>query len=310
MDKIRVLITGAGGMLGKDVVEVLSAHSSMEVHAVIRNRALNIENVNIYQLDLTDSQGLRSLLGIVKPHVIVHVAALVDLDQCEQNLSLARSIHAGATSVLVEFGRGSSRVIYISTDSVFDGVTGNYSENDVPNPVNAYTQTKLEGERVTLEAASRNSVLRANIYGFHFPPGNSLAEWAIRELKCKNQIFGFQDVFFNPLYTRQYAEIICADFVKVERYGIWHLGCDNHVSKYTFLVELANEFGFDQSFLVKSNLSSMKFKVPRPRKTALNTSKYRKATGRSMSLELGLKRLKLDILNHGAVDISRTQAMT
>jgi dTDP-4-dehydrorhamnose reductase len=289
---MKVLVTGHTGMLGKEIVNVLLKVKGLELVGISRHsiEALPYQQIeqDFYNLDSTNS-----ILNKIKPDVIIHAAALVNLKSCEENLHLADAIHVETTRILSSYYPKKTRFIYISTDSVFDGEKGNYTESDLPSPLNYYSKSKLEGEKVALRYNSNSVVLRTNIYGTHSPSGNSLLEWALNELKGKNDIVGFSDVIFNPLSTKQCAEIInyfiCHPFS-----GILNLGVKKGISKYDFLCKVCDIWNFDQSLIKKGLCSDLNLKPVRPLNTTLELSKLFSIYNNELSLTLGLKGLKDD----------------
>lgn len=283
-------------MLGKDICVELSA--GKDLHTIAFSRVVNKQTKADEAVtgDLTDPESLRRILERLDPDIIIHCAALVDLEECERHRKMAYDLHVRASRVLASHRDGRVRLIYISTDSVFDGVRGNYAENDVPRPVNYYAATKFQGELACQEVNTGTTVLRLNIYGFHTPKGKSLAEWAINNLSAQKEIFGFEDVRFNPLYTRQAAKILYQHFLDKEQAGVWHLGSDRFLSKYEFLIELAGAFGFAPSQIRPSSIERMPAGVRRPRNTTLNTAKVAARIGTLPTLVTGLSELHRDYL--------------
>jgi dTDP-4-dehydrorhamnose reductase len=289
----KILVVGSGGMLGKDVVACFEK-DGYEVFGISRDVEGNNMSDHILLGDITKKTFISDALAKIKPDVIVNCAAIVNVDACENNKKLAQDVHVGATRNLAE--HKGAKFIYISTDSVYDGQRGNYKEEDQTNPVNYYATTKLEGELACLNANPKAIVLRTNIYGFHLPLGKSLAEWAIDSLSRQIPIKGFTDTFFNPLYTKQLAEII--KFFSFSDYeGVYNTVSDEVVSKYDFLVRLAEKFGFSKELISKAEISgSEQLVASRPKNTYLNRDKLVKVLGetRISSFKEGLDWLYKD----------------
>ena len=190
-------------MLGKTIVDEFLRCGRFEVFGI--NRSVNIHSkINEYVCDLGDDESVKKTLNLVKPDMIIHCAANVDIDFCEKNKEAAYKVNAEATRLLASYQPQKTKFIYISTDAVFDGLLGNYNEKDITSPLNYYARTKLLGEQFVQEENPASIIIRTNIYGFHRPvPGRSLVEWALSSLSKGDQITGFCDVCFNPVYTRQ-----------------------------------------------------------------------------------------------------------
>jgi len=295
---MRILVTGSSGMLGKDIVEILSNNINCSVYGF--SRTLNPFFSKDYQVigDLTNLEFLSSSLEEINPDVIIHCAAIVNVDKCETNKRLAEALHHDVTEILVRYKSGSTRFIYISTDSVFDGQKGDYTEEDIPNPINYYAKTKRDGEIVVLENNHNAVVIRTNIYGFHLERGKSLVEWAIDNLKQGKSISGFTDVYFNPVYTKQLAEVI-RDIIPAKYFkGILNVTTKEHCSKYEFLLRIAQQFNFKPNLIVKDSVKNFEFLAPRPINTTLNANLLESVFGRKLTLQDGLSALNRDYENY------------
>src|SRR6056297_800637 len=173
---MKVLITGINGMLGSAIFKALSKDEEVEIYGVGR-RVQTHKNLNHYfRGDLTNSNFIEKISSGINFDWIIHCAAIVDLKYCEDNPHIARSTHVTSTELLSR-NNPKSKFIYISTDSIFDGRKGNYSEKDEPSPLNIYAKTKLQGERVIRESHLSYYILRLNIIGQNSSRGNSLFEW-------------------------------------------------------------------------------------------------------------------------------------
>src|SRR3989339_1018085 len=230
----RILITGSAGMLANAVGPILQEDLNYEVYACDRLQTLWADATHQKHFDLTDSDQLKMYLDRIEPDIIIHCLALVDLEYCETHPQVAGDVHEGITYTLAHHCPQTS-FVYISTDSVFDGEQGIYSETDEPKPLNVYARTKLAGEQVVLQESRKPLVLRTNIYGFKNPPGGSLAEWALTHLLKGESIGGFTDVMFNALYIRQLAGTI-KQLLSSDCRGVLHVGSQDHFSKYDFLI--------------------------------------------------------------------------
>ncbi len=292
----RVLITGAGGMLGKDIVEIFARDKRYNVFGTIREKELRKPAVTYIKADLTNTKDTKKVLSKSKPNIIIHCAAIVNLDICEKNKKYTDLLHIKSTEILSSHKNGSTKFVYISSDSVFNGKTGNYTELDKPDPLNYYAHSKRMGEQAAMANNKNALIIRTNIYGFHIPPGNSLVEWALNNFALKNKVNGFTDVIFNPVYTKQLArtiKYILENHVKVT--GILNVGSTKPLSKYAFLRSLSKEFGFKQSLIRPVSVDDSDLKTPRPKNTTLNIAKLTKIVGKKGLTNLeGFVELKRD----------------
>jgi dTDP-4-dehydrorhamnose reductase len=289
----KILITGFTGMLGRSIVKKLVQNESYELFGVARKPDSSLNNFQQLIGDLTDDLFINSLQSL-KPDIIIHTTALVDLNLCETNNQIADKLNAEAGRSLATLFP-EARFIYISTDSVFDGKEGDYDENMQTNPLNYYALTKLEGEKRVLNSTENALILRTNIYG-HKMNGKSLFDWAYQQLAQNKPLKGFDDVYFNPLYTEQVAEIIdtvIKDFPSLR--GVFHLGCEEKINKYEFIKLISEVFQFNQQLIEPVSIKAMQSKVKRPLNTTLNTSKFVSTFRQRYSIKNGLQSLKLNL---------------
>jgi dTDP-4-dehydrorhamnose reductase len=272
--KHNILITGTSGMLGKDIYNFFSRYSGYEVYGIdlVINKEISLKHQIIG--DLTDIYFTHGVLNTIQPKIIVHCAAIVNLETCQNNKELAYAVHVNITKNLAQFRPMDSKLIYISTDSVFDGVKGNYTEVDKPNPLNYYAESKLEGEKMA-ELNPNHIVIRTNIFGFNIPLRGSLSEWAIKNLQSNNPIKGFTDVIFNAIYTKHLAKIIF-ELNKIDFKGLINVTSVKAVSKYEFLLFLIKCMGFQTNLISKSLSDDINFAITRPLVTNLKTDQLEK----------------------------------
>jgi dTDP-4-dehydrorhamnose reductase len=211
--------------------------------------------------------------------VIVHTAAWTDLDACEANPALARTLHRDATLALAEAAAtAGARFVYVSTDSLFVRVPGPHSEDDPIDPRSVYAKTKREGEEASLTACSAALVLRTCIVGWNAQPKASLAEWILRELRAGRRIRAFTDTFFTPILTTTFSTAI-ERLVEREAHGILHVAGGECISKYDFALKLADTFGLPQALVVPSSSTDVSLKAPRPLRPCLDSSRFARLTG-------------------------------
>jgi dTDP-4-dehydrorhamnose reductase len=285
----KVLVTGSSGMLGKDIVIELS--NNYEVFGISRTESKVLSNSREFLGDLTDKDFLQKVLTNVNPNIIIHCAAFVNVDKCEENKEYVKLLHINATEQLASFNPN-AKFIYISTDSVFDGTTGDYKEDSGVNPINYYAKTKYQGELKVLEKNKNSLIVRTNIYGVHVPMGNSLFEWAFNKLKNNENINAFNDVFFNPVYTKQLARIINEIVSKHNLNGILNIASRDYISKYEFICLIAEIFSFNKNLIHPISVDSINLQAKRPKNMTLNISKLEKIISEIPIIKKGLEELK------------------
>ena len=295
---MKILITGATGMLGRVLTQMLIQNRSFIIYAVSRSKQIEcFENskINWLNFDLTNLIEIGNQISILRPDLIIHCAAIVNVDKCEEKKLYIDNLNKGFIDVVARKS-SNSRFIYVSSDSVFDGLKGNYLELDKVNPLNYYAKSKVEGEEKLINSELDFLILRTNIYGYHVPKSTSLVEWAIDKLEKGEKIGGFCDVFFNPLYVSQLSEVIIK-LIELEIKGVLNVASDSKLSKYDFLLEIAEVFGFDKKLIEKKSIKEINFTAKRPENTTLNTDMLNKIIGYTPSFKFGVINLYRDYLN-------------
>ena len=182
---MKLLITGSNGFVAGSIIAQAPAH--WEVHGISRSDPpFHTNNYIHHKLDLNNKEAVKVLLTELNPGVVIHTAAIANIDFCEANPAQAENANVDITRTVAEICVAiKARLIFCSTDSVFDGEKGNYSEQDLPIPVNVYAQTKIAAEKIVLEASQKNIVARlALVIGMPvIGTGNSFLYSTIAKLK-------------------------------------------------------------------------------------------------------------------------------
>ena len=268
--KTRLLITGASGLLGnnlayyfKDKYEILGLYNS---HPVI------INGICTEECDISHKDSIRKIIHEFKPSIIFHCASLTNIDQCEIDKDITKKINVLSTRYLVECITDKDvKLIYISTDAVYDGVRGNFSEDNNVNPLNYYGISKLEGELEILKKEN-SLVFRTNIFGWNIQDKESLGEWILDELKANRNINGFEDAYFSSIYTLEFARVIDIT-IRKDLKGVYNCGSVDTCSKYEFAQKIAEFFGLDEKLITPILINDFNFKAKRGKKLTLNVRK-------------------------------------
>lgn len=272
-NSLRLLITGVSGLLGsnlayyfKDKYEVLGLYSSHPV---------TIKGIATEKCDLSLCNSISTIIHDFNPSVVIHCASLTNIDQCENDRETTRKINVLATRDIGEniIGRN-IKLIYISTDAVYDGIKGNFSEMDRVNPLNYYGLTKYEGELEVLRK-EHSLILRTNIFGWNIQNKKSLGEWILEELKAGRKIHCFKDAYFSTIYTLELARVIDIA-IQNNLSGIYNCGGTDSCSKYEFALKIADCFGFDKTLITPISIDDFGFKAKRGKKLTLNVNKLQK----------------------------------
>lgn len=268
---MRILITGASGLLGLNLaLEIANQHT---VFGQVNNHPIKEETFSVLKANLLEPGTMEWLLEKSEPDWVIHCAALADLDRCERNPSLARELNTVIPKKLAELCRnGGARLLHVSTDAVFDGVTGSYSEQDLPNPLSTYAKTKLEAEHEVAEENPDAIIARVNLFGWSLRGKRSLAEFFFNNLAQGNSIMGFVDVFFCPLLANDIAQLFTSMLANRLR-GIYHVVSEDSISKYSFGVSIAERFGFNKSLIKPTSFLKAGFEAARSPNLTLQIDK-------------------------------------
>ena len=274
---MRLLVTGASGLLGLNLA--LEASKQHEVYGQVNQHLLKTAAFSVKQVDLLAPGAVEQILEQTQPDWVIHCAALANVDACETEPVLAKQLNTKLPEKLaVHVAKGGARLVHISTDAVFDGRIGEYSETDKPNPLSIYARTKLDGERAVLVANPQAIVARVNLFGWSLKGQRSLGEWFFNNLQAGKQIRGFTDVFFCPLLANHLATLLLTMLEK-RLSGLYHVVSSDCTSKYAFGMAIARRFGFDEHLISPSSVTDAGLTAVRSPNLTLQTSKISLALG-------------------------------
>jgi dTDP-4-dehydrorhamnose reductase len=265
-----ILITGASGFLGCYLRRTSPAAASTT--ALYHHHAIPSLPISAEALDLCDGPRLQHFLERLRPSLIIHAAANSNLDECEKQPDQARRLNVESTRLLADYaGRHHMRLIFISSDMVFDGRRGLYREDDSVNPISVYGQTKVEAETVVSELCSNHVIVRtALIYGRPNYGGQSFSHWLENRLRQGMPAPLFYDQFRTPIWVQDLAEAIW-QLADSPFTGTIHLGGDNRIDRYQFGLELCRLAGYDASLLQRVSMNDVASPAPRPVDVSLAT---------------------------------------
>jgi dTDP-4-dehydrorhamnose reductase len=244
------LVSGASGLLGLNFALQVSTRGDKVSGLVNRHRLIRAP-FPVIQTDLAQPGKISGILEKTRPEVVVHCAAMANIDECETQPEETQHMNAEVPGELaVETARRSIQLVYISTDTVFDGSSQiPYREEDVPNPLSVYARSKLAGEKMVMSANPDALIARVNFYGWSLDGERSLAEWFYTNLAAGRRVKGFTDIFFCPLLVNHLVDVL-ATAVRKGLKGLYHMVSPESMSKYEFGLRLAREFGLDESLII------------------------------------------------------------
>ncbi|MBM7622072.1 dTDP-4-dehydrorhamnose reductase [Bacillus tianshenii] len=256
-----ILITGAGGQLGKDLIRKLS-----QMHSVY--------SFNKNELDITNKALVEQTINNISPDIIIHSAAYTSVDDSEINKNLAFEINSiGTGNVLNTARKSGARFIYISSDYVFDGKkTTPYSEEDNTNPQSVYGWSKLLGEMITLQYDNSTVIRTSWLYGHD---GRNFVKTMLELGKQKREIRVVHDQIGSPTYTNDLAEFISV-LSKSDKRGIFHYSNSGACSWYEFAKAIYKEAGYDADLVLPTTSQAYNALAPRPSYSVLGHNRLLK----------------------------------
>ncbi|MCD6385645.1 dTDP-4-dehydrorhamnose reductase [Candidatus Sumerlaeota bacterium] len=271
----KVLITGADGMLGTDVVAHLKSQTAFEVIPT-----------TIHTMDITSSQQVRDVMLTHQPDVVIHCAAYTAVDKAEKEPDVCFAVNAEGTKTIATLCHEiDAEIIFISTDYVFDGKKKSpYVETDKPNPLNVYGASKLKGEEYVQSLVPRHKVVRtAWLNGVHCTYGTNFIEAILKNLASEKTVSVVSDQYGTPTFTFHLAEAL-ALLLDVDAYGIFHITNQGICSWYEFACAIVEEFGLKGVTVKPIKGSQFRSLATRPENSALENAR--------------LKELNLPLLPH------------
>jgi dTDP-4-dehydrorhamnose reductase len=295
--KVKVLVTGANGLLGQHLIKVL-LHKNYQVIATSRGESRlpfqPSDNYTYHEMDVANAMDTLSVMSLEKPDVVVHAAAMTQVDDCELRPQQCEKINVQGTSqILTDAETFSSHFIFISTDFVFDGEKGNYSEEEDTKPISLYGFSKLQAESMVQTSTIPFAIVRTCLVYGNLLKGtrSNIISWVKESLEQGKTIQVVSDQLRTPTYVEDLANGI-ALIIEKKATGIYHISGKDWLTPYDIAIKTANKFQLDISKIVKVDASTFKQPGRRPLKTGFVIEKARKELGyEPMSFDEGLEKL-------------------
>lgn len=275
MPEKKILIAGSNGFLGSNLVRYFSRIPDFQVYAT-SHRPNEISGITeFYRGDLLDDSFVETIFAKIRPDIVINTVSLVNLDLCEEQPSLShQTTVVTAENIAKAAQRQESRLIYISTDHLFEGTRQLYTEEDVPSPINVYGRTKRIAEEKCLLFSRSPSIIRTNFFGWS-PAGHvqTFGEWVYSSLIEQKPMNLFNDYYFTPIEVTCLAMAL-EEVIRSSFSGILNIVGSERCSKYKFGMELASVFGLDPSPIHECTVSTAMFRAPRQKDLSLSTRKF------------------------------------
>lgn len=271
----RVMIIGAAGLLGQ-YLSAKAVERGLDVTATFNRIRPEQKEVPLVHLDITDPDAVDTVISRASPDVVFLPSALTNVDHCETHPQQAWAVNAeGTFNVASACKNVGARLLYVSTDYVFNGEKGEkYYEFDTPDPISVYAQTKLEGERLALDASRHNIVARVSVlYGWNrVSDKTNFVTWTIHQLRRGSETNLFGDQSVTPTYAPNAAEIMIT-MAQENGTGLYHVAGPNCLSRYEMGLQIAETFGLDASLCKKVRTEDVALPAKRGKVTCLDINR-------------------------------------
>jgi len=269
--KKKILVFGRTGFVGSTFINY--SKDLFEIFYTYNENPINFNHTSSNKINLLlERKKISPIINQFNPDVIINTVAFSSVDFCETNHDLANELHVSVTKDIVDAAsKNDSKVIYLSTDAVFEGeLHKKYTETDSPKPVNYYGISKLNAEKIVLEK-SNNVVLRtAVIYGWHVK--SRFTNWILEYLKENKTVDPFIDQFNTPTLVDDFVKSMIK-IIEKDISGLFHATGKTCINRYDFAVKLAKSFRYDKKQVFPITSQEKKQDAPRPNSTCLDSSK-------------------------------------
>ena len=299
----RILVCGSNGLLGQRLALLLSSQTEYEVLNTSRNRSFVFDDrlFDYTQLDITRKGDVKSLISSFHPTAIVNAAAETNVDWCEEHREDAWRVNVVRVENLIEAARKvGARLIHISTDYVFDGLHGPYSEEDKPSPLSYYGKSKLASENAARIAGIPHTIFRTILlYGNAISVRDSFPMWVLKNLNEGRTVRCSEDQISNPTHVNDLAFAVIKGF-ELNRDGMFHICGKERLSRYEFALRTADLFGLDPGLIQRVKSADLKQTAARPLVTGFVTLKAQTELGLTpLDIQQGLTLFKRELQTQG-----------
>jgi dTDP-4-dehydrorhamnose reductase len=279
---MKILITGANGLLGQKLVSLLEQENDIELLATSRGPSrLQEKGLKYKSLDIENKAEVEAVVGSYKPDTIIHTAAMTNVDTCEQQKDACWKANVHAVENLAAAAEANGAfLVHLSTDFIFSGEDGPYSEEDAAQPVNYYGESKLASEEVVRNCKAPWAIIRTVlVYGI--TPGMSRSNiilWVKEGLQNGKTLQIVDDQLRSPTLAEDLAAG-CLLVARNKATGIWHISGDEMLTPYDMAIKTADFFNLDKSLINKTDSSRFTQPAKRPPKTGFVIHKAKEQLG-------------------------------
>lgn len=279
----RILLTGANGLLGQKLVGLLTRQPQVELIATARgdNRLPTTDGYTYRSMDITDRQQVAEVIGEVRPDVVIHTAAMTDVDKCELQKDACWAQNVQAVDYIIDACRAvDAFLLHVSTDFIFDGKAGPYDETAEANPLSFYGWSKQAAETAVRHSNLRWAIARTVlVYGIaHDMSRSNIILWVKKSLEDGKNIKVVTDQWRSPTLAEDLA-MGCYLIADREAEGIFNISGKDVLTPYDMAIKTADYFGLDKSLIAQADASTFTQVARRPPRTGFVLDKARAVLG-------------------------------
>lgn len=292
---MKILITGANGFLGYYLVEQLLAKQFAVIATGLGECRLPFngqKNFSYHSMDFTDPFAVHDVFEKTRPYVVIHAGAMGKPDECELNQMKAYLVNVeGTVQLLINAAEYKSHFIFISTDFVFDGDQGMYSEEDAPRPVNYYGRTKMDAEAAVKDYEHPWAIVRTVlVYGKNHTGRSNILGIVKEKLEKGEEYSVVDDQVRTPTYVEDLARGVIS-VIEHKATGIFHISGKDELTPYQMATRVAEYLHLNKSLLKKATVANFTQPAKRPPRTGFVLDKAEKELGyKPTGFEEGLKK--------------------
>ena len=281
--KKTILITGSNGLLGQKLVDLLSKEAGVNLIATARgeNRLPNQSGYTYQTLDITDPAAVEAVFAQFEPQIVIHTAAMTNVDTCESDLNGCDALNVKAVEyILAACAKHQSFLCHLSTDFIFDGEAGPYDEDAVPNPISVYGESKLKAEQI-IQASSIRWAIARTVLVFGIVPDMSRTNiilWVKKSLEEGKQINVVTDQFRTPTLAEDLA-IGCWLIAQKEAEGIFNISGEELLTPYEMAIKTAEFYHLNQELIKPADSSTFSQPARRSPRTGFILTKAKTVLG-------------------------------
>lgn len=272
-----VLLTGGTGLLGLALMGLRpKKYQIVATYNNFHKKDLPIfSNCQFVKLNIINNKEVVKLFSKIKPNILIHAASLGNVDFCEKNKKKAWQVNVLATRNLISACKNyHTKMIFTSSNAVFDGINPPFKETDQTNPLDYYGKTKVRIEKDLIKSKISYCIVRLmTMYGWNHPQERANpVTWLLEQLTQKKTIKIVNDIYNNHLYIKDAAKAVW-QIIKLNKLGIYHIAGSESISRYELSLRVAKIFNYDPGLILPVNSSFFPSLAPRPKNTTFDITK-------------------------------------